>query len=34
LMFSAVDTAYNHSWTLKGDVDAAADESAVNAVVW
>ncbi len=34
LMFAAVDTAYNHSWDLKADVDAAADESAVNAIVW
>jgi len=34
LMFSAVDTAYNHSWDLKADTDAAADETAVNAIVW
>ncbi len=34
LMFAAVDAAYNHSWDLKGDVDAAADESAVDAIVW
>ena len=33
-MFTAVNTAYNHSWDLKTDVDNAVDESAVNAIVW
>ena len=33
-IFAQVNDAYAHSWTLKADVDAAADETAVEAITW
>ena len=34
VMLAQVQNAYDHSWDLKAQVDAAIDETAVNAIVW
>jgi hypothetical protein len=34
VMFAMVNAAYEHSWDLKAQADAAADEAAIDAIVW
>lgn len=34
VMLSQVQSAYDHSWNLKAQVDAAVDQAAIDAIVW